>query len=115
MMVQDKFNLWLEDIIKTENPSKDIIAYNFGVFETPEGYEIYLVGSIEFDKDDFDWACNTDFVPKKKYFKLGQKNADWQIILEQVKKLIINFSETDVFKNSFLNNAKAIAAGFDDG
>jgi hypothetical protein len=45
MMVQDKFNLWLEDIIKTENPSKDIIAYNFGVFETPEGYEIYLVGS----------------------------------------------------------------------
>lgn len=80
-----------------------------------DGYETYLVGSKEFDEKNDDWACNTDFVPKNKYLKLRQNEADWEQILADVKKYIENYIQSPNFKNSFLEKAKAIATGFDDG
>ena len=64
MTTQEKFNNWLDDIIKNEKPNSDIIAYWVGIFETEEGYETYLIGSREFDSNDDDWACNVDFTPE---------------------------------------------------
>lgn len=113
-MTQDSFNTWLDKIIRTETPDKDIIAYYIGISESTEGYMICLIGSKEFDENDSDWACNMDFVPKDKYLNLGQTGANWEDILEQTKTLIQNFKQSQTFKNSFLNNAK-IATGFDDG
>jgi len=113
-MIQDNFNTWLDKIIRTEIPDKDIIAYYFGIFESTDGYITYLTGSKEFDETDSDWACNTDFVPKDKYLNLGQTGTNWEAILEQTKTLIQNFKQSPTFKNSFLDKAK-IATGFDDG
>jgi hypothetical protein len=64
------FQEWLTKLSKTEKPDKSIIAYNFGIFETTEGYTVYLIGSKEFEEDDSDWATNEDFVPQLKYFPL---------------------------------------------
>ena len=80
-MKEKIFNDWLDKITRTENPNSDIIAYYFGIMETANGYEIYLVGSKEFDEDDGGWACNTDFMPTDKYLKLGQQETDWEKIL----------------------------------
>ena len=114
-MTQKIFNDWLDKIIQTEKPSPNILAYYFGILETTKGYETYLVGSREFDEDDEDWACNTDFVPTDKYLKLGQADTDWEQILEQVKQYIEIYAQTENFNNSFLGKAKAIATGFDGG
>jgi hypothetical protein len=114
--MKDKiFNNWLDKILKTEKPSADIVAYYFGILETTKGYETYLIGSKEFDEEDEDWACNTDFEPKNKYLTIGQNEVDWELILADVKKNIENYIQTPNFKNSFLEKAKAIATGFDGG
>lgn len=114
-MKDNIFNNWLDEILKTEKPNADIIAYYFGIMETTEGYETYLVGSKEFDEEHDDWACNTDFVPKNKYLAIGQAGTDWELILADVKQHIEKYIQTSKFKNSFLEKAKAIAMGFDDG
>ena len=114
-MTQEIFNEWLENIIKTERPVPEVIAYYFGIFKSDEGYQTYLIGSKEFDINDSDWACNQDFEPKNKYLTLGQEEIHWESILAQVKSLVINFTQTNTFKNSFLERAQAIAIGFDDG
>jgi len=114
-MTDKIFNNWLDKILSTEKPNTDIIAFYFGILETTSGYETYLIGSKEFDEEDDDWACNTDFVPKDKYLKLGQTDAEWENILANVKHYIKNYIQTSNYKNSFLDKAKAIATGFDDG
>ena len=91
MTTQQKFNNWLGDIIVAEKPEITIIAYWFGLFESTEGYEIYLIGTKTFDEDDPDWVCNPDFIPKNKYLTVGLKDAEWQSVLEEVKKYLTNY------------------------
>lgn len=114
-MKENIFNDWLDQILKIENPSAEIQAFYFGIFETEDGYVTYLVGSNEFDEDDEDWACNSDFEPNDKYLILGQNGVDWELILFEVKKYIEDYMQSPNFKNSFLDKSKAIAMGFDSG
>jgi hypothetical protein len=114
-MIQQSFNSWLTNIIQTEKPTPSIIAWYFGIVQTTNGYMIHLAGSAEFDKDDDDWACNTDFIPESAYFELGDAEKDWEDVLSDVQLLIKEFKKTSEFKGSFLVKAKAIATGFDDG
>jgi hypothetical protein len=108
---------WLSNICKTEAPDKSIVAYWFGIFES-ETYMLYLVGSNSYDSNDDDWACNTDFVPKHKYFALvneDYKDLDWEDLLMKVKSKLVDFMKSTTFQNSFFAEATAIAVGFDDG
>jgi len=109
---------WLFKLCDTEKPDKSIIAYNFGLFETEDGYTIYLIGSKEYDKDDQDWATNNDFEPSIKYYPLPTneyKDLKWEKVLDKIKSQLKDFTKTDRFKNSFFAKAKAITTGFDDG
>lgn len=109
---------WLVRICDTERPDKSIIAYNFGLFETENGYTIYLTGSKEYDKNDSDWAINDDFQPSLPNYPLPSKdykNLKWKQVLDKVKSQLNDFTKTDNFKNSFFAKATAITAGFDDG
>src|SRR4051812_30307716 len=99
---QQRFNSWLDNILETENPANDIVAYWFGIFETASGYETYLIGSKIFDENDSDWACNADFAPKNKYLLLGENGVEWEIILNKVKQFISDYFQTPTFKKSFL-------------
>ena len=87
MTSQQKFNNWLNDIIETEKPGNDILAYWFGIYESTGGYEIYLIGSKVFDDNNDDWASNVDFAPQNKYLSLGQNGVSWGVILEEVKNI----------------------------
>jgi len=109
---------WLFKLCDTETPDKSIIAYNFGLFETEDGYTIYLIGSKEYDKNDQDWATNNDFEPSIKYYPLPTseyKHLKWDKVLEKIKSELSVFTRTDKFRNSFFAKAKAITTGFDDG
>lgn len=105
-MTENIFNDWLDEILKTEKPNADIQAYYFGILETEDGYETYLVGSEEFDEEDEDWACNTDFEPKNKYLTIGQNGVDWELILADVKKNIENYIQSQTLKIAFLKKQK---------
>ena len=75
MSFEEKFNYWIDNVNLTENPPSDIIAYWFGLLETTVGYEIYLIGSKQYDKNDDDWACFNDFEPKEKYLEIPEVNS----------------------------------------
>ena len=118
MSLETAFSDWIEQINSSENPNSDIIAFYFGLFEKPNGFSMYLVGSKEYHAEDDDWACNTDFEPENKYLEFPEacsKEKNWEDILNVAKSLITKYSESNDFKNSIFKNAKAIATGFDDG
>jgi len=101
---------------KKKKPSESIVAYNIGLFESEDGYMAYLIGSQEYDESNDDWACNEDFVPRKKYFNLpNSKDKKWEIILEEVKVFMKEFMKSDSAKESFFSYATAITVGFDEG
>jgi hypothetical protein len=116
---QSLFNNWILDIIKKETPDSSIIAINFGIFESDMGYQLYLAGFKDYDKDNDDWATGLgDFSPDDKYFKLPDndfKGLKWDSVLTKVTDLIKGFISMDSCKGTFLANAIAITTGFDDG
>ncbi len=118
----DSFDDWIDKLAKEENPGTDIIAYKFGIFETPDypsGYSIYLIGAKNYDSENDDWAVGFgDFKPANAYLGLPEnefKDQTWEKVQELIEQNIIRFTKTDKFKKSFLSNSKAIAVGFDDG
>lgn len=85
---------WLQNIVQTEKPSASIIAFNFGLFETEEGYSLYLICSSEFDEDDADWATTEDFTPIDKYLPLLQEefsDLKWNDALAKVETELQEF------------------------
>lgn len=116
--VDQRFHEWVDNINKTERIDKSIIAFNFGLFESEEGFTMYLTGSKVFDKDDDDWATNRNFEPKQKYFSFGNeflKDKDWQDILKYAESLVQSYVKSEYFKTSIFAQAIAITVGFDDG
>lgn len=116
--VDQRFHEWVDNINKTERIDKTIIAFNFGLFESKEGFTMYLNGSKVFDKNDNDWAVNMDFEPKQKYFSFGPellKDKDWQDILKYAESLVQTYVKSEDFKTSIFAQAIAITVGFDDG
>ncbi len=118
MSTKTDFNNWLDRINKSETISDKIVAFNFGLFETENGYTIYLIGSETFDEEDDDWATNVDFEPEEKYFELDSslvKRKDWQEVLEITEKRVKEYLNSESLNNTIFKNAKAITTGFDDG
>ncbi len=118
MTIELTFTEWIENINEIETVDNSIIGFNFGLFETTNGFEMYLIGSKTFDKDDEDWATNVDFEPKQKYFQFGKEfsaDKNWQEILKISETLIFNYVSSEKFKTSIFANAKGITTGFDEG
>jgi hypothetical protein len=115
-MLQTEFCAWLSRICVEEKPSESVIAYNIGLFETPDGFSAYLIGADTFDKNSNDWACDEAFTPKERYFSISREQVDgWKnfetVIIEATK----NFLWSPDGEKTFLAKAVAITVGFDDG
>ena len=118
MKFTKEFNKWISGINKNEKPKDDIIAFWFGLFESANGYTMYLIGSKEFDKNDDDWACNSDFEPKNKYFDLPSDyvfGKNWETVLNDSLSILTEYISSNEFNKSIFKDATAIAVGFDDG
>lgn len=116
--LEESFNLWINKLNQTENIETEITAFNFGLFETTDGYSIYLIGSKNYDPTDDDWATNVDFEPKDKYLHFDIDlviDKDWEELLKISVELIEKYVSSDDFKTSILKNAMAITTGFDGG
>jgi hypothetical protein len=118
MTFKEQFYSWITGLTKNEKPTADIVAFNFGLFETQDGYTIYVIGAKTFDEEDSDWAAEVDFKPKDKYLEINPdetKGLEWIEVLEKVRLTIKQFVSSDKFNESFMRNAEAITTGFDDG
>ncbi len=118
MTIEEKFNDWLNNLNKTETIDPQIVAFNFGLFETSEGYIMYLIGSKTFDPNDDDWAANIDFEPKEKYLHFDREEVateNWQEFLHISTELLGDYIHSDKYPFSILKDAEAVTTGFDDG
>ncbi|MBT1688663.1 hypothetical protein [Dawidia soli] len=118
MTFKEEFADWIASITATEKIPKNIVAFNFGLFQTDKGYGVYLVGAKVYDPDDDDRATADDYGPSEKYLVIPPaevKKIKWDKVLEKAVAMLEAYVASSDFKKSFLKNAKAITTGFDDG
>ena len=118
MTFKEQFDDWITRLTKNEKPSAEIVAFNFGLFHTDDGYTMYVIGAKKFDDEDPDWATEVDFEPRDKYLEINPDETmdlEWNEVLEKARVTIEQFVSSDKFDNSFIRNARVITTGFDDG
>lgn len=114
---------WLNELFAKEKVPGHIIAFNFGLYESNEGIQLYITGSSEWDMEDDDWACNNNYFPQNRYPDITfYKNLD--ILWERnfYLGLFLAISSSIFFANTYLISQPAkfpnrivLATGFDDG
>lgn len=118
IMLKEKIEYWLNQInAEASYLPTHIVAFNFGLFETENGYGIYLIGSNFYDEHDDDWACNIDFEPKNKYLNFNSENIKtmkWEEFQNEVKSIISKYISTNINQLPIFKG-KVITIGFDDG
>lgn len=109
---------WFFKLCDTEKPKKDVIAYNFSLFQTDNCYAIHLVDSIQYEKNDRDTARKNEPDASVSYYPLSKSEyeaLEWKQVLNKIKSQLDEFVKTERFKNSSLAEAKIITMRFDDG
>ena len=109
---------WLTRIEKIDGfPPNEVLAFNFGIYESESGYKIYLVGGFEYDEDDDDWACIEMPEAEHRYlsFPTEMESLLWEDLLKSVADVLRELEKEGRFNTTILKNVKAITTGFDDG
>ncbi|MFJ5769644.1 hypothetical protein [Psychrobacillus sp. NPDC093180] len=118
-----QFENWLNKLFEQEKVPDNIIAINFGLYESDDGIQPYISGSTDWDFHDDDWASSNDYFPEGRYpeitlYKDLLKYRDDNFELG----LFLTISSTIIFTNTYLidNPTKfppnvVLSTGFDDG
>ncbi|MFC4323223.1 hypothetical protein [Litchfieldia salsa] len=118
-----QFEDWLSGLFDQEKVPDDILALNFGLFESADGIQLYITGSSEWEIDDEDWASNNDYFPEGRYPKIALYNELYNFWEDNFYLgLFLTISSTITFANNYLlshpsrfSNEIVFATGFDDG
>ncbi len=111
---QKDFFEWIDSRLNAKIP-KDVIAFVINIYESP--FKIELIGSNEFDPDDEDWACNTDWLPEKRMIEVANSlyGDSWQEAENNIFNLAAQYLKSAYGNATKLDTAKAFAVGFVDG
>lgn len=106
---------WIRDSLN-QNIPKSVKALNFNLSELGFGFksfEVDLIGSSYFDKNDEDWACDEVWSsPKKSLIMPDDFASNWQDCLIKTKELLTHFIKiVDIDKDHVV----AVGIGFVDG
>lgn len=112
-----KFNTvteWLTNICEIDKPKKSISTYNFGLFETPGDYILFLVGKNQYEIGKDHSAIRIEFEPTNMYFLLPKEYQalERQQVLDRLTAQLKAFINTAEFKHSFLSEAQTITTDF---
>lgn len=102
---------WLFSICDTEKPQKAIATYNFGLFESPDNYVLFIIGVNRHDSDAQHSVTRIEFQPANGYFPLPKSEYEGltqEQVWERLTKQLEDFINTDTFKQSFLRDAESI-------
>ena len=114
--IQLRLEEWLQAILLTENPSKEIVAFRFGLSEDEDGYLVYLAGSEKHDEADDEWASYPpDFLAKKEAHVADDEVTDWSELLELMMDFLNTTLKTSQAAASFLGGSTPVHTGFVDG
>jgi hypothetical protein len=107
---------WLEEVARDEKPPPAIVAYNIGLFQSPEGYCAYLSGATRYSEEDPDWARDDTYTPVHRYCVLGDLGGrDSSEVRRSVVESVRSFLGSPAGGASFFARAQAVTVGFDDG
>ena len=118
-----QFENWLNVLFEQEKVQDNIIAFNFGLYESEGGIQLYISGSTEWDFDDEDWASNNDYYPEGRYPDITLYKDLYNVWEDNLELgLFLTISSTIIFANTYLiaNPSKfpqdvVLSTGFDDG
>ena len=108
MKTSETLSNWLKEI-KKKGLDPKVKGLYFGLFESENGYTIYLTGAYSIDS--FEWMLNEDYVADPKYLNL-KSSKKWNVILGDIKNKLIKLLKEDLFDSE---NIEKICIGFDDG
>jgi len=118
MSLDAQLSNWLGQLLAAQPPPSNIVAFNIGLFETPDGYCAYLSGATRFDASSDNWALEDAYSPSQREFPLPQSLysfSSWQDALSQVHGALKRALGHAPIKQSPLLHAQAVTVGFDDG
>ena len=116
--MKDQIKNWLKFVESIDGiPPKEVVAFNFGIFESTEGVLMYLVGSFEYSEENDDWAKLEAPDKAYRYIRLPDElqEANPELSVDTVADVLAEMEEEGLFKKGILKNAQAICCGFDDG
>ncbi len=115
MTLYELFEEWLDSAL-CQDVQDDVIAFNFNLYEDAGSkWSIEIVGTLSFDENDEDWACDevTDFNTRENPLQ-WQEDTSWEDVLSKAEDMIIKYLETGKYAYK-LKHADAVACGFVDG
>lgn len=115
--MKEQIESWIKQLSLDNNSDPNIVALYFGLYETLEGYCLYIVGSYHFEEDNDDWACSVYYEPQMNFLELKdvKSTMNWECLLNFVCGIISDYIAKPEISNSPLFNNRIIAIGFDDG
>lgn len=117
MTVKDVIEEWLKKIAATESLPQDIVAVNIGMFESDNGYGVYMCGFKEYDGEDVDWTCKPEYEPREKYLMLagrGFESMVWETLLHQMILALKEILECGCESVRHFFDGRIVTAGFDE-
>lgn len=112
--MENKIIEWIKGMEATEQIPEEIVALNFGIYETEEGFCLYLCGSENYDAEDDDWACDMDYEADSDCLEIANASGmEWDTFLEKVAGILKSYFTQMPATSPFAG--KIIATGFDDG
>lgn len=107
------FFKWIDSILMNELNS-DIKAINFNLYEDADNkWSIELVGTLSFDRNNDDWACDELFATRDNPFIIVCQ-SDWKSMETYFIDLVRNYISSGKYAGK-LKSYQAIGIGFVDG
>jgi hypothetical protein len=116
--MKEQLLVWLDNIEKIDGkPPKEVLAFNFGLYEGESGYMMYLAGGFEYSEDNDDWACIELPISEHRYFKLPENlnGQGWESVLEYCANTLKELYSEGKLNRPLFENCIALTTGFDDG
>lgn len=117
MTVKEVIEEWLKKIAAAESMPQDIVAVNIGMFESDNGYGVYMCGFKEYDGEDDDWTCKPEYEPREKYLMLagrGFESMVWETLLHQMILALKEILECGGESVRHFFDGRIVTAGFDE-
>ena len=112
----DSFISWAARVLPASAPT-GVLAYNFNIAEATAGFELEVIGSSSFDRENSDWVCEEAWTsrPHKYVVAYAEAGRDWEPFLAWAATAVRKFIESELPGADTLRKAHAVAVGFVDG
>lgn len=120
MPFEEQFHAWLRQALENRAVPPEVKAFAFNLLEpaaTPGvRFAVELVGTIGFDEDDPDWACDEAWAPRQRQLGIPEafSGPGWENCLAAMDALLRTCLASPTL-GPLLQHGDAVALGFVDG